>query len=98
MTVLTAAMLLCLVGGGGWLASLAGTRLAPTPATAAVATTAETQPRYVTKDIEDVRPGDLVLARDQHGRSIGYRPVDETYRRTSDHLRHLTFRASDGTE
>jgi hypothetical protein len=55
-------------------------------------------PRYVTKSIEDVREGDFVLARDEFGRDLGMKRVTEVYRRVSDHLRILTFRAADGTE
>ena len=49
------------------------------------------------KLIEQVRPNDRVLSRDQHGRTIAYQPVEETYRRTSYHLRHLTFQSASGT-
>jgi len=54
--------------------------------------------QLVTKNIEDIQPGDMVLARDEHGRDIGLKPVKEVYRRTSYHLRHLTFEANDKTQ
>lgn len=54
--------------------------------------------RYVTKNIEDIREGDYVLARDEHGSALGYRKVVEVYRRTSYHLRHLTFESEDGAQ
>ena len=93
---LTAIMLLCLLGGG-WLATGAIGWLAPKPATAAV-TASPAVPQYATKAIQDIHEGDEVLARDEHGREIGYRRVEEVYRRTSHHLRHLTFRTDYGSE
>ena len=54
--------------------------------------------KLVTKNIEDIQAGDLVLARDEHGTAIGLKPVKETYQRVSHHLRHLTFEAPDGTQ
>ena len=56
------------------------------------------QPRYVTRNIEDLKPGDLVLARDEYGTAVGLKPVKEVYRRISNHLRHLSFESSDGTQ
>ncbi len=50
------------------------------------------------RNIEDIQPGDLVLSRDEHGTQIAPRPVRETYRRTSHHLRQLTFRDNAGRE
>ncbi len=87
---LTAVTLLCLLSGGAWLARAAAGWAAP-PAVAASA-----GPRYATKAIEEIQAGDEVLARDQDGREIGWRRVEETFRRTSYHLRHLTFRAPGG--
>ncbi len=58
----------------------------------------EEVPRFITKNIEDVEEGDYVLARDEFGNDIGLRRVVEVYRRTSDHLRILTFQADDGTQ
>jgi hypothetical protein len=89
-SALTLAMLACFAVGGWLLASSW-----PSTGNHAVAV-APSQPRYVTKNIEDIQVGDLVLARDEHGREIGYRPVKEVYRRTSFHLRHLTFRDATG--
>jgi hypothetical protein len=54
--------------------------------------------QLVTKNIEDIQAGDLVLARDEHGSAIGFKPVKETYQRVSHHLRHLTFETPDGTQ
>ena len=51
-----------------------------------------------TCNIEDIQAGDLVLARDQHGQEIGLKPVKEVYKRTSFHLRHLTFESTDGDQ
>ena len=48
------------------------------------------------KPIEQVQPQDRVLSRDQHGQTIAYQPVEETYRRTSYYLRHLTFESVNG--
>jgi hypothetical protein len=54
--------------------------------------------KLVTKNIEDIQAGDLVLARDEHGTAIGLKPVKETYQRVSHHLRHLTFETPDGKQ
>ena len=51
-----------------------------------------------TCNIEDIQAGDLVLARDEHGQEIGLKPVKEVYKRTSFHLRHLTFESTDGDQ
>ena len=51
-----------------------------------------------TCNIEDIQAGDLVLARDEHGQEIGLKPVKEVYKRTSFHLRHLTFESADGDQ
>lgn len=87
--MLTATMLSCFALGG-WFFTQNGTT------TAAVATTDST-PRYATKNIEDIQPGDLVVAREEHGSRIDRKPVKEVYRRTSYHLRHVTFRSADGS-
>jgi hypothetical protein len=70
------------------------------PKNASAPATADTTPRpqYITKDIADIREGDIVLARDEFGNDLGLKRVVEVYGRTSDHLRILTFRAADGTE
>ena len=52
---------------------------------------AEADVKLVTKNIEDIQAGDLVLARDEHGTAIDLKPVKEAYHRVSHHLRHLTF-------
>ena len=54
--------------------------------------------KLVTKNIEDIQAGDLVLARDEHGSAIGLKPVKDTSQRVSHHLRHLTFETPDGTQ
>jgi hypothetical protein len=59
---------------------------------------AEADVKLVTKNIEDIQAGDLVLARDEHGSAIGLKPVKETYQRVSHHLRHLTFETPNGTQ
>ena len=59
---------------------------------------ADADVKLVTKNIEDIQAGDLVLARDEHGSGIGLKPVKETYQRVSHHLRHLTFKAPDGNQ
>ena len=76
----------------GWL--LLKPLVRPSIAEAAVATTAP----WTTKAIEEIAVGDLVLARDEHGTALGWKPVKEVYRRTSYHLRHLTFRDAAGHE
>ena len=47
--------------------------------------------RYITKGIEDLRVGDMVLARDEHGHDIGYRPVVDLLRNVSRAMATLTF-------
>lgn len=56
--------------------------------------------RYLTKRIEDMAVGDLVLAKpeDNPDAEPGLCRVAEVYRRTSDHLRVLTIRDSEGRE
>ena len=54
--------------------------------------------KLVTKNIENIQAGDLVLARHEHGSAIGLKPVKETYQRVSHHLRHLTFETPDGKQ
>ena len=96
---LTAAMLVCFMAGG-WLAAQSALKSngqaysSPVAPPTGASVTAE--PQYLTKNIEDVQKGDFVLARDEHGKEIGYRKVVEVYRRTSFHLRHLKFRDQRG--
>ena len=66
--------------------------------TAVLPTANDADVKLVTKNIEDIQAGDLVLARDEHGSSIGLKQVKETYKRVSHHLRHLTFETPDGTQ
>lgn len=50
-----------------------------------------------TTRMDEVKVGDTVLARDEFGNSVGPKKVTKVFRRTSDHLRLLTFEARDGT-
>ncbi len=70
----------------------------PVPLNAASAESAVGACTTFYRNIEDIQPGDLVLSRDEHGTQIAPRPVRETYRRTSHHLRQLTFRDNAGRE
>ena len=54
--------------------------------------------RIVTKNVEDVLKGDLVVSRDEndpHGRLVLV-PVDETFRRLADHLRIVDIHDAEG--
>ena len=88
---LTLAVTACFIAAG-WLLLKPLIR----PAIAEASATSTTP--WTTKAIEDIAVGDLVLARDEHGTALGWKPVKEVYRRTSDHLRHLTFRDAAGHE
>ena len=88
---LTLAMTACFITAG-WL--LLKPLVRPAVAEASATATAP----WTTKAIEDIQVGDLVLARDEHGTELGWKPVKEVYRRTSYHLRHLTFRDAAGRE
>ena len=52
----------------------------------------------VTRNIEDLRVGDYVVARDQYdaGDDLDLRRVSQVFRKTSDHVRVLTLRTADG--
>jgi hypothetical protein len=52
----------------------------------------------VAKPIEQVQAGERVLSRDEHTGELVFRPVAQTFVRTSDHLRLLTFRTSEGVD
>ncbi len=88
---LTLAMSVCFIAAG-WLLLKPLVR----PARAEASATSTTP--WTTKAIEDIQVGDLVLARDEQGTALGWKPVKEVYRRTSYHLRHLTFRDAAGRE
>ncbi len=88
---LTLAMSVCFLAAG-WL--LLKPLIRPAIAEAAASSASP----WTTKAIEDIQVGDLVLARDEHGTALGWKPVKEVYRRTSYHLRHLTFRDAAGHE
>ncbi|QDT36044.1 polymorphic toxin-type HINT domain-containing protein [Stratiformator vulcanicus] len=72
-----------------------GEATATAVSTAAIATPAEFDTSH-RKPIEDIKVGDRVLARDEHGEAIGWQEVDEIYERTSDHLRFLKVRSESG--
>jgi hypothetical protein len=57
-----------------------------------------TEATRLTKSIEDIVAGDMVMARDPETGEYGPKRVLETFRRTSDHLRLLTIRSADGEE
>jgi RHS repeat-associated protein len=49
-----------------------------------------------TRAIEQLAVGDFVLARDERTGTVGWQPVRELLRRTTDHLRLLRVRSQDG--
>jgi hypothetical protein len=53
---------------------------------------------YATTRIEDLQPGDTVLAVDPATGEVGPRQVLQVFRRTTYHLRILTFRDPQGSE
>jgi len=55
------------------------------------ATESPESPQYRTKRIDEIRVGDIVMARDEFGNDLGLKRVVEVYRRMSDHLRILEF-------
>ena len=65
------------------------------PMLATAASTAS--PQYRTKRIDEIRVGDIVMARDEFGNELGLKRVVEVYRRISDHLRILKFESDGGT-
>jgi hypothetical protein len=85
----TCLLLAGLVGVGGYV----GTNRHPTSVAKA-----SSSPRWQTKNIEDLKVGDLVLAWDETTGKQELKPIDRTFRRVADHLRHLTIRAADGSE
>ena len=107
-TLLTAAMLACFLAAGWHFAgndvSEAAVRSHDQVVPASLADSIQTtmsdreSPEYATRNIEDLKPGDLVLAREEHGNSIDYKPIKKVFRRTSYHLRHLTFETKDGIQ
>jgi hypothetical protein len=50
------------------------------------------------KPIEQLQAGERVLSRDEHTGELVFRPVAQTFVRTSDHLRLLTIRTSAGVD
>ncbi len=74
------------VGGRAEAASVAQTSTVSAPSL----------PRYVEKPIEEIRAGDLVLARDDVTGELASKRVVRTFQRTSDHIRELTIRSSLG--
>ncbi|MCP4676278.1 MAG: hypothetical protein GY854_12360 [Deltaproteobacteria bacterium] len=85
----------CCLGGGllsyGVLADRDRTGTAPVVA-------AQSEVEYVTKSIQDLQPGDIVVARDEHGNQVARKEVLETYERVSDHLRLLVFEDDAGQQ
>jgi hypothetical protein len=53
---------------------------------------------YITRNIEDLQPGDMVVSRDEHNShdDLDLRPVLQVFRKVSDHLRILQIQARDG--
>ena len=74
------------------------TRVAPAVPDIETIDIVDSDTEFTTCNIEDIQAGDLVLARDEHGHDIGLKPVKEVYKRTSYHLRHLTFESADGNQ
>jgi hypothetical protein len=60
--------------------------------------TKQIEKRYVTKNIEDIQVGDEVYAYDIETGKTTTKCVTSTFKRTSDHLRYLTVRDSNGTQ
>ena len=58
----------------------------------------ETEHVTAMRPIEQVRAGDLVLARAEHGTHVRPMPVLHSFVRTSDHLRLLTLHTAGGTD
>ena len=56
----------------------------------------ESRQEYVTSNIEDLKKGDLVLAKDGKTGRVEERRVVDVFRRTTDHLRILEFRDGNG--
>jgi hypothetical protein len=76
-------------GGAAWFSSV------PDRPAARSAVPASTRVTYVTKNIEDVRKGETVVAWDPVTGQLGRHEVANTFERTSDHLRVLEFAAED---
>lgn len=74
------------VGGRAEAASVAQTSTVSAPSL----------PRYVEKPIEEIRAGDLVLARNEVTGELASKRVVRTFQRTSDHIRELTIRSASG--
>ncbi len=85
----------------GWF----GYRALPDQPTAAASTTARAtpsaasgKPRYVTKNIEDVKAGEKVLAMDPASGELAYKRVVADFSLVADHLRILKIVADDGSD
>jgi hypothetical protein len=50
------------------------------------------------KNIEDVKVGDYVLSREENGKEIGWKRVEEVFARITDHLRILIIQSNDGLQ
>jgi hypothetical protein len=55
-------------------------------------------PARKTKSIEQIRPGDLVVARGEASGEVAPRRVKQVFRNTADHLRIVRVRSDDGVE
>ena len=85
----------------GWF----GYRALPDQPTAAASTSARetrvpasSKPRYVTKNIEDVKAGEKVLAMDPESGELAYKRVVADFSLVADHLRILKIVADDGSD
>jgi hypothetical protein len=58
---------------------------------------AESPPRPVTRSIDALRPGDMVLAKSDVTGEVGWKRVLRTFRTTADHLRVLAIRPAGST-
>jgi hypothetical protein len=83
-------------GWSAWSSSVSN--LPKAYAAAHSATPASSPVTYVTKNIEDVRKGETVVAWDPVTGELGRHEVTNTFARTSDHLRVLEFAAEDDGE
>lgn len=93
---------ICLLAGSllffnGWY-SRPVDRGKPDVTARAVSAESRSDSGYVTKDIENLREGDVVLARDPETGEVAYRRIVDVFSRTTYHLRVLTIRGPDGEE
>jgi hypothetical protein len=96
-------MVAWLVVGGYGLARLAAAPAKPhDPSRAATLLASHAapvpSPARKTKSIEEIRPGDRVMARDDASGEVAPRRVKQVFRNTSDHLRVVRLRSESGDE